>query len=315
MDLARIKELAAKAEPVLPGRPPNPLVDGNWDGDYMAYYFAGKDTAALGECKANALDFLARTSEAGGIGGEKIIHLTAGGSHKGGRYKAATIKPYQGNRDNKGKPRNWEGMRLWLETLKHEGYRVIVWEDREADDGIAYHSRRSWLRGRVPAIIMKDKDSRMIPATHIDWSTLTVWDTTPETWYFDTGHEDSYGPVIYGGWFYWYQLLAGDSADHIPGLEKAPGSKPGSFVQCGGKTAAKLLEGCKTHEAAFAVVRELYRAYYGDGGWPDRLAEQMCLLWLRTDKEADLLNFEQALPSRHPHLVAACDRLERRCTA
>lgn len=314
LDLARIKELAAEASDqravVLPMDPGTVL---HVDGDYAAYYFAGKDETLLSAAKANMLSALRAVEQIAGAGGGVVIHITSGLSDKGGRFKIATVKPYQGQRDPGRKPKNWEGLRLWLEsakTLPGTNYRVVTWTDREADDGISAAARYAWQGGNIPAILMRDKDSRMIPARHIDWTTYERYEVRPETWKLDTGQEDTNGPVIYGQIAFWYQLLQGDTADNIPGLEKQQNAT-GSFVGCGKACAHSALDNAKTAEEAFRIVRNMYNAYYG-ASWPDRFVEQAALLWLRTDNKAYVGDFMRAIPFRSQELEQALLRMEKR---
>lgn len=309
LDLEALGEAATE----LPNTgPPDPNIELHVDGDYAAYYFSGNDDTSLGEARRNAMNAFRTAAAITRAGGRKIIHITAGLSDKGGRFKIATVKPYQGQRDSSRRPKNWEGLRLWLEEGKlPEGWTVKTWDDREADDGVALCARYALSVGRVPAMFYRDKDFRMIPGLHLSWTTYSQWRLEPTDWKVDTGEEDSNGPIILGQWYFWYQLLAGDSADNIPGLEKQPAAREGTFKACGGKGAIALLEGCKTPEEAYKQVRELYKAYYG-GSWADRLVEQMALLWLRTDNAADPTDFLRAVPANDRELEVAAKKLKAR---
>lgn len=315
MDAARIAALADQAADIAPMvLPLDPKVPLQVDGDYCAYYFSGNDDTSLASSKRNLIDTVQNVAQIAGAGGQTIIHLTSGLSDKGGRFKIASIKPYQGQREGSRKPNNWEALRAWLEsekTLPGTNFRVVQWMDREADDGISAASRYSWQSGVRPAILMRDKDSRMMAGLHVDWTTFNRYEVRPETWKLDTGLEDSYGPVIYGQYFFWYQMLAGDTADAIPGLEKQPASKPGAFKACGGGCATEMLEGVTSSEQAYKVVKTLYEAFYG-GSWPDRFVEQAALLWMRTDNAAYVGDFMRAIPAREPALEQALVRLEKR---
>lgn len=294
-----------------------PGMDLHVDGDYCAYYYAGNDETTLTAAKHNMLDSIRNVATVAGAGGRRVVHITAGGSDKAGRYDIATVKPYQGHRGGGSKPKNWEGMRLWLEGLKiAPDIHIKVWHDREADDGVAWAARYSWLMKQRPAILARDKDFRMIPGRHIDWTTWTVYDTDPSTFFLDTGEVDSNGPVFYGSKFFWKQMLMGDTADHIPGLEKIilPNAK-GELVpkDCGQATASKVLEGAADDAECFRRVRDAYKATYALA-WADRFAEQAGLLWLRTDKDADPANFLTAIPMVDQELPDAIRRMKARIT-
>lgn len=281
------------------------------DGDYAAYYFSGKDETTFGDARSNALRTFGLVKRLAGAAGRSIIHLTEQGSHKGHRYAIATVKPYQGQRDADRRPKNWAAMREWLEAGGIEGYRVVTWPDREADDGVAAAARYAWESGHTPAIFSRDKDFRMIPGRHIDWTTLDTYETTPYTWALDTDEADSNGPIIYGQKAFWLQMLAGDSADNIPGLEGQPAKVDGKFKKCGGACAHAWLSNSDTPEQAFGVVAGMYQSYYGQA-WPERFVEQAALLWLRTDTAASIGDFLRTVPLKAPELAKAVRSLERR---
>lgn len=311
MDPDRIKALAAQASDMSPViLPMNPSTDLHVDGDYCAYYFSGNDETSLALAKRNMIDALTVAARVAGAGGQVVVHLTAGGSEKGGRYKIATVKEYQAQRGGS-KPKNWQGMRDWLEggkTLAGTKFRVVTWEDREADDGVAAAAYYALSQGRVPAILSRDKDFRMIPGRHVVWTTLDRHE-------FKAGEFSSKGPdgELYGEAWFWHQMLQGDSADNIPGLEKQPAVKAGEFKACGESCAQLHLAEATTREQAYDVVSQLYAAYYG-ASWPDRFVEQAALLWLRTDKEAYVGDFMRVIPDTLDirDLLVAVKKLEKR---
>jgi hypothetical protein len=279
------------------------------DGDYCAYYFSGNDETPFGDARSNMVRTLDTVRRIAGAGGRSVIHLTAGGSHKGHRYQIATVKPYQGQRDSSRRPKNWDAMRAWLEGGVGKGisdHKVKLWEDREADDGVALSAKFAWDSKRLPAIFSRDKDFRMIPGRHVTWTTLGLVEVRPETWAITDEDGDLYGQK----WF-WMQMLQGDSADAIPGLPKQPGTKPGTFKDCGPKCAEEYLANAKDSSDAFRTVRGLYQAFYAQA-WAPAFAEQAALLWLRTDMDASVGNFMRAVPAVSPELDAAVRQLERR---
>lgn len=278
------------------------------DGDYAAYYFSGNDDTSLADAKRNLIGAVEVAARLGGAG-KVVIHLTHGLSGKAKRFLIATVKPYQGQRDSGRKPKNWEAMREWLErgkTLAGTTWRVVIWEDREADDGVAAAARYEWSQGRVPVIFSRDKDFRMIPGRHITWVALDRVETTPQTF-----RKEGPDGEIYGTLWFWMQMLQGDTADNIPGLEKQPAKEPGKFKTCGEGCARDHLLNTKDDREAYEVVTGLYKAYYG-GSWADRFVEQAALLWLRNDNKAAVGNFTVVLPRKDPEVWAALSRMERR---
>ena len=263
----------ALVPPVTPGRVL--LVD----GDYLAYYCGGsqdKETS-VGESRNAARERIEKSRMYGGA--EKIVvHLTDNASNKGDRFAAATVKPYQGNRGGSAKPRNWEFLRDWMQSGGDGLFKVKTWADREADDGAAYHAMV--LGPDKTVMTIADKDWRMIPGWHLDWKTWLMTYMAPGAFRIDgiDGH-------MYGEAFFWYQLIRGDQADNIPGLP---------YWICKGKQkkigevgALAQVDQMTSNTDAFYRVGALYRTAYGDE-WPDRLAEQMALLWMRRDAGAAL---------------------------
>lgn len=304
--LAALGEQAQSIEALF--LPPDPNVTLHVDGDYAAYYFSGNDETTIAQAKhklTEAVGIAAKIAGATSV----TIHLSSGMSDKGGRFKIATIKPYQGQRDSSRRPKNWEALRAWLEqekTLPGTDFRVVTWIDREADDGVAAAARYAFQSGKRPAIFSRDKDFRMIPGRHVIWTTLERVEVEPETF-------EKIGPdgEVYGRKWFWMQMLQGDSADHIPGLEKQPAKKAGTFKDCGAACAMDYLGPVKSDEKAYRIVRDLYGLYYG-GSWADRFVEQAALLWLRVDNKAYVGDFMRAIPAREPELEQALIKLERR---
>lgn len=310
MDLGKIAEQAAKAAEtssiLLPLDPRVPL---HVDGDYAAYYFSGNDDTTIASSKRNLIDTIRNVREVAGAGGRVVVHLSGGASDKGQRFKIASVKPYQGQRDSSRRPKNWEAVRAWLEsskTLPGTDFRVVTWVDREADDGVAAAARYNWETGIMPAILSRDKDFRMIPGRHVVWTTMDRVEFKPER--FELRGADG---NIYGQKWFWLQMLMGDTADNIPGLEKVPAKQTGTFKNCGEACAEVALADTRTSTDAYRIVRELYQAYYGDA-WGDRFVEQAALLWLRTDNAAYIGDFMRTVPARDRELEASLVRMQRR---
>lgn len=279
------------------------------DGDYLAYYFSGNDDTAFGSARRNTLDCIENVARIVGAGGRKVLHLTSGCSSKGDRFIVATEKPYQGQRDSGRKPKNWEAMRNWLESGDiGRGWKVKIWTDREADDGVACAARYALQCGRTPGIFTRDKDFRMIPGLHVEWDTLGMVEVKADTFCVYGTDPDN----VYGSKWFWLQMLQGDTADNIPGCPKVYNDKGDKLVNCGPKTAEKILLPCKTNEECFAAVRASYLDCYGPIKWADALVEQAVLLWMRNDNEASVDNFLKAIPYISAEILQAVRKLEKR---
>lgn len=308
MDIAAYAAKAAAAAPMPESTVPSP-VEGlvvHVDGDYCAYFCSGNDDTDAGTARRillNKLEQLQRVSGATSC----IVHMTDPASRKGERYLAATLKPYQGQRKAGRKPRNWAMLREFMSDYDGHKFRTKNWLEREADDGIAYVAHHAALHNSRAVIATADKDMRMLPGTHVVWATRQLVEV-PFNAYEVAGPDGK----TYGHKFFWLQCLMGDSADHIPGLPKYKNAG-GKLVPIAEKTAELMLGGTESNTDAFLIVRELYRSYYEDA-WADALAEQMSLLWLRTDRHASIKNFLNVCP-QDGEMNAAAVRLESRVTS
>lgn len=133
-------------------------------------------------------------------------------------------------------------------------------------------------------ICSRDKDLRICPLWHYSWECGkqgTIWPTETDRigWLIPeyrpspkTGKDTLYDVWGYGLSFFYYQMLVGDTADHIPGL-------PGY-----GKVAAyNLLKDLKTEEELFKTVREHYKAVKGEES-KEYFLEMANLLWMTQEK-------------------------------
>lgn len=276
------------------------------DGDYAAYFCSGNDETEPGRARQILLDKI----EAGRaiVGASKVVvHLTMSGSHKGYRYQVATVKPYQGQRAGGRRPVNWEFLRTYMETYSGTAFKVKLWKDREADDGIAFVAANTvqLYNEPVAAIYTADKDMRMLPGLHVDWKNYLVTEVPPGAYEVLRSPDG----LVYGLKWFWLQILQGDTADNIPGLPRLNGQL------CGEARASKYLAGTESVVEAFDKVAAAYAVHYGEE-WQDRFVEQAALLWLRRDTGASVRDFTSCMPAmNHPgmsRVLAAAARLEVR---
>lgn len=310
--------IAATAETdAITGPVPEPEVKGravHVDGDYLAYYCAGNDEKDPAFARTDALDFIRRAKLFTGST-KAVLHLTASGCHKGERYLAATVKPYQGQRDGDRRPKNWAYLREWGEGYQGDEFLTKLWSTREADDGIAACAHYAALQGRLDAICTADKDMQMLPGVHLDWKNHTIRTTVnPDDWEV-IGANDK----VYGHKWFWLQMLMGDAADNIPGLEYHKVCNPdGTFkklAKVGPKTAEKLLTATNAAEAFDQVWAEYRGGYVSSIEFAaDRFVEQALLLWLRRCPKARFLDFVDHLPCVDVHIVTAANRMLHRVT-
>ena len=292
MDFAAYAAKAAAANPMPMTNVPAPT-EGlvvHVDGDYCAYYCAGNDDTNPGQARRNLLSRLESVQRASGAT-SVLVHLTDRASTKGERFLAATVKPYQGQRNSGRKPRNWEVLREYMETYDGDKFAVKNWLTREADDGMAYVAHAAAQSGKLAVIATADKDMRMLPGRHVVWKTMQILDVP-------FGAFEVIGPEakVYGHKWFWLQLIQGDTADNIPGIPLK-----------GEAFANALLRDVQDNDTAFDRVCGAYVDKYKEEGF-DRFVEQACLLWLRTDRHAGLLDFLTVMPECEG-LQAACERM------
>jgi hypothetical protein len=272
--------------PVIPGRALH------LDGDLLCYWAGGNEETTVAESRIRAVVKINALREQSGSA-SVVMHMTASASTKGDRRIIATVKPYQGQRKNSRRPKNWAYLREWIESYTGDLFKVKVWATREADDGIAlccadWFRKNAWAPNDpgtwLVAIGSGDKDMRMFGGIHVDWNDFTT--TAVPYGAFDVkGHDGTQ----FGHRWFWEQMLQGDTADNIPGLPLWYGKL------CGKKTAAMLLEGIHDNATAFALVYAGYEAEYGEET-EDRFIEQAMLLWMRDDLAGDIGNVQQVLP-------------------
>lgn len=241
------------------------------DGDLLAYFAGTAPTP--GAVRSAIQSRVARLKKVSGAE-TVVMHLTCGGSHKGERYLIAESRPYQGNRKKAQKPKHWQFARDLLTDHDGKLFKVKTWTTREADDGMAYITNYRAEQGILVPIMARDKDMRVFPGIHFDWET---WERIE----VPLGAYEVHGSngLLYGAKWFWWQMIEGDTADHIPGIPKG-----------GPALAEQTLSGTTCNADAYAAVAALYARRLGEG-WERYLVEQAALLWMRQDRDASPLDF------------------------
>lgn len=297
---AAVAQAAAVAEPIqrelmqelVPGRVCH------IDGDYLAYFAAGNNDLPVGTARHIAKERIEAFRDMSGST-KAHVHLTAKGSTKGERFLIATVKKYQGQRAGH-HPKNWAALREYLEHAEYVPFTRKIWHDREADDGMAYASAVPVDPVSSVVVATRDKDMRMFPGCHIDWLDYTLTEV-PKGAYEVIGKSG----LVFGHKWFWLQMLQGDTADNIPGLESYEGKTIGET------RAAEHLAGTTCNEEAFEVVSRMYESTYGWEAGYDRLVEQAALLWMRPSSHAPIHDLLYVVPSS-PDIRAALGRLINR---
>lgn len=231
-DLAFLDELAEEA-PISQAAPIQEGLRLHVDGDMMAYLAGGKEDDGVDVSRRMFWGKLGSMVRATGAA-EIVLHLTVSGCRKGNRTLYGVTQEYQGNRKGKSKPRNWGWVREYMEA-GNPGFKVMRWDDREADDGLGFAA----MFNDKNVITSGDKDLQGKTGWHCDW-------VTPEMFHVPHGTYEFIGPrdKMYGDKWLLMQLLMGDDADHIPGMGRGYGIK----------TAEKALAGTTCKEEGMRVV-------------------------------------------------------------
>lgn len=163
------------------------------------------------------------------------------------RFDVATIKPYKGNR-TKPKPKYYHDIRKYMVDY----WKAIVISGREADDALGCEQ---WLHpDRSTVICSIDKDLKQIPGWHFNFVKKELVDVSLDE----------------GNYFFFYQMLVGDTADNIPGIDGV-----------GPKTTEKILGDELGNTAELQrLVEEEYKKQYSTK-WREAYNECAILLWMQ----------------------------------
>ena len=172
------------------------------------------------------------------------VYLTGKGNY---RYELATTQEYKGNR-TKAPPSNLASVREYLQ----ETFPTFVVDGCEADDALGVRQ----MQEEESCICTTDKDLDMIPG-----------------WHYNLHRKELYNVSEWDAIYFFYkQLLTGDSVDNIPGLRGV-----------GPVGADKILAGATTEEELYARVQEKYEFVVGPK-YIDYLEEQASLLWIQREE-------------------------------
>ena len=157
------------------------------------------------------------------------VHITPKGCTKCNRANLNTVLPYQGNRKGTPKPPLLEPLRQCIQGLLHDdNIEIVPHYDIEADDGIVYDSY-TYANSDI-VVWSADKDLRCVPCCYYDISTGRTSRIPNRFGYVgnpSTGMLDSSKLQGHGTKFFWWQMLMGDTADNVRGLQKCDGKSVG----------------------------------------------------------------------------------------
>lgn len=228
------------------------------------------------------------------------VHLTRKDSDKHGRFRVKAVKPYQGQRDSKGKPALLEPLREAVarrENWIEEYDAVLLHRELEADDGMMQDAYRLKSNGVTSS---EDKDLRMTPYPWYEQKLGKVMQGEPVGWvdlaFTEGGTAKPHGQ---GPLFFWLQMLAGDNADNIKGILKYDGKL------CGPALAVEILKGVRDINVAANRVIDGYRAI------DQNVLAEGWLLWLTRWPGDNVLNYFRELQLSEANRAFVDDCLTR----
>lgn len=233
-----------------------------------------------------------------------VLHLTPNTSDKGGRYDVAIQKVYQGQRTGDTKPRYLEAVRSYMADIKTNQVTGKAWQNAEADDGMAEAAWKEYHAGDAGTVVIvtKDKDLRMCPGLHLQWDSGLMHDCGRDTFGYiqiieRAGKKDpktgkvkiTKKPYGYGTKWFWYQLLMGDTADHITGCPKVLNAKGTGLVGCGTVAAYNILADAESDRECLRRCMAAYKlstythwdAERGAVTWQDVFWSEAQMLWMQ----------------------------------
>ena len=152
------------------------------------------------------------------------------------------------------KPEWFNDLKLWT-TKYYDG--CIMTDNCEADDMLRVWALEAKKADINSVVVSIDKDLHCIPGTHFNPKTKAI-EQISEEW---------------ANYFYWKQLLMGDSVDNIPGIKGI-----------GPKKAEKVLEGSVGNDEHKKRISIEYSKVYGEAGFDHMLLNGKLLhIWRKLD--------------------------------
>ncbi len=203
------------------------------------------------------------------------VYLTASTSKKAHRALYPTWKPYQGNRNGKRKPALLEPLRQYLADNPEDlpdGIDIQMEHFWEADDRLIM---RAVALGDSAVMRSDDKDLRLTPGPYYENDTGVI-DRIPDRYgWIKESHTEAGTLKVkgHGTAYFWAQMLMGDTADNVRGLDRLQGRQVGAR---GALEFLQPLEG--ENDAANRILWEYARHKQ------DALAEAQ-MVWLRRSED------------------------------
>lgn len=227
------------------------------------------------------------------------VHFTHRSSVKNGRGNVIATKPYQGNRKGKSKPALLEPLRDAMASRENwlPEFTVQMHTKLEADDGMIIEAHQLKESG---VIWSEDKDLRLTPYLYYDRSSGQIEGPEPVGWLAEKYTEQAGNLKIIGRSqkFFWCQMLMGDSADNVQGIQRLDGKL------CGPAGAYAALKDVHTLGDIGNLVVDAYRKI------DQNVLAEAYLLWLLRHPHENVLHYllsdELGLSSENRTFVHDC---------
>lgn len=168
-------------------------------------------------------------------------------------YKANRVQP---------KPKHYEVLKEYL-LVEHK---AKIAHGMEADDAMGIAQDKNWDGAPTTVICTIDKDLNQIPGLHYSWPILRNGAEIREGKLFLTNPDE-------GALFFWRQMLIGDTADNIKGIDGI------------GKVRAEaLLTPYMFEDEMYHVVWEKYQDQWGDDAG-EKFLNNKNLLYIKRENE------------------------------
>lgn len=174
---------------------------------------------------------------------EAQIYIQGGGNY---RNLVATIQQYKGNRDPSKRPVYFDEIRTYL--MEYHG--AILVNRMETDDAVSILITR---KPNENCCVSIDKDLDGTAGWHFNFGKNLLYEVSPED----------------ADFFYWTQVMTGDSSDNIRGIPKV-----------GPKTAQKILQ---PHYGSWVDLHNRVKQEYENRGIANEFHETATLLFIQRE--------------------------------
>ncbi len=175
-------------------------------------------------------------------------------------------------------------------TVNKYGSRCVVVNGEETDD---YVNIAAW-ESYTTALQVRKRDAADIVVAYVD-KDITA---NGRGWFINYNKLENgifWQDELTQAREYWTQVLAGDAADNVPGLEKLHQTTKEQFgIKRGGvgpAAAAKILDDCTTEKEMAHRVMSCYEMSWCDEDWGQRLQDNCFFLYLRR-KPNEMFNLQ-----------------------